>query len=1181
MRDAIAYARENGCLVVAAAGNGHSEATTYPASDMNTLAVAAIDTVGVLSDFSNYGVNIDVCAPGTDVYAPYTNGIYAWWSGTSFATPFVTAQAALILAVYPDSEQPTLVEAIKAAARNIDSWNPELVGKIGSGLTDPFASLMQVRGTVAAVQVATIGDVDAGESVDVPIELVGVSAATGGLIGFDLLVDYDQYLLTLTDIAQGEMLTECDWEYFQHRTDTGLVRLTAIADLANGPGQSSCTADRPGELARLRFTVNPAIWAACNQTPLRFFWNECGDNAFVGAADPSSLLISNEVYENGLPINQDTTFPGYSGAPDECLDAGGVNIRGIDFFHGGIEFSCDVPDENALVVYPTSYNLTVSPDDSVYGAVTVRERHGRNISFNFNSTNGLVDLPDLTLLPSTPDSIFFSVSAAGLLPGNYYDTIVVTTVDPAVNSPAYVPVRLTVQEDPIPQDSAFVWPDTLSFRAAFGSDPVMTSCVHIGTSGETKPYYTGLVGYPVFVSNYAHYGWTNDTTCVSVDPSGLAPGVYYNHILYFIDSVGNNLELVVRLLVEGDSILPTLATLQVGSIAGAEAGQAIEIPIEVTGVAADMELSAFDVTVAFDQYLLTLYEVEQGAWLTGCSWEYFSFRTDGGLVRLVGLADRSGNSTTPSCFVTGPGELAILRFIVEPDLWAPCLSTPVRFFWRDCGHNALVSNSYPWSLLISKDVYQDGQKLYPDTTFPNYTGATNECLDPGGINIRAVDFVHGQVEFACPPGDQPVLVVTPTAYTAQVVSGDTLYSSIFVRELHDDTIMFEVASATGFVQVPAYFTPQTTPDSTRFYIPTAGLAPGTYYDTLIVSGPGEVINSPVRVPVTIWVQPGPDPGGDSIYVWPDTLFFTASGATDPTITGCAFLGSSVDSIYYEAALAHDTFIPTFISDFDSLGMTNDTICVTVDPGDLDPGFYYNHISYNLAGTDISTELVVILTVEAGGGGGPDSAFVVWDTLYLNLPPYDSTVIVDYVHVLSTNAPAAYTIQPVGQLTFTTLLNDSSVTNDPFCCELSARFLDTGYYADTLEVRVLGVDNNPLLHIFTLLVTSDSEIVAWATPDTLHFTAEFGSEPYLADYVALYSKWGPVAYDAHILAGTDGWTFAEFPDDGSTISGSTNDTVLVAVSSTVMPPGTYHDLLRFDLNSTSRHVFVDLALTIEG
>ncbi len=89
MQNAIAYARDAGVLIVAAAGNGHTADAHYPASDLNVLAVAAMDTLNLLADFSSFGPHIDVCAPGTEILASHLESDYVWWGGTSFASPIV------------------------------------------------------------------------------------------------------------------------------------------------------------------------------------------------------------------------------------------------------------------------------------------------------------------------------------------------------------------------------------------------------------------------------------------------------------------------------------------------------------------------------------------------------------------------------------------------------------------------------------------------------------------------------------------------------------------------------------------------------------------------------------------------------------------------------------------------------------------------------------------------------------------------------------------------------------------------------------------------------------------------------------------------------------------------------------------------------------------------------------
>ncbi len=139
--DAIEFARNNNVLVVAAAGNDSSEVERFPASDSYTLAVAGLDSMNLKADFSNFNGKVDVCAPATRIYSPFTDSSYAWWDGTSFAAPFVAAQAALMFSVNPNLTWEEVVDAITGTAINIDSLNPAYEGMLGEGLIDPMAAL--------------------------------------------------------------------------------------------------------------------------------------------------------------------------------------------------------------------------------------------------------------------------------------------------------------------------------------------------------------------------------------------------------------------------------------------------------------------------------------------------------------------------------------------------------------------------------------------------------------------------------------------------------------------------------------------------------------------------------------------------------------------------------------------------------------------------------------------------------------------------------------------------------------------------------------------------------------------------------------------------------------------------------------------------------------------------------
>ena len=126
--------QESGSLFVAAAGNGNPATgkginidapggpRSYPANSTlpNVLTVAAVDQLGRLASFSNYGTtSVDLAAPGTNILSsipaqpaspgqPPCNPCWAWIAGTSMAAPHVSGVAALALSVMGGT--PTAVE---------------------------------------------------------------------------------------------------------------------------------------------------------------------------------------------------------------------------------------------------------------------------------------------------------------------------------------------------------------------------------------------------------------------------------------------------------------------------------------------------------------------------------------------------------------------------------------------------------------------------------------------------------------------------------------------------------------------------------------------------------------------------------------------------------------------------------------------------------------------------------------------------------------------------------------------------------------------------------------------------------------------------------------------------------------------------------------------------------------
>ncbi len=141
LRAAVDYACSHGALVVAATGNTGG-AVLYPAAYEPVLAVAATDQNDQVAYFSNRGPQVDVAAPGVDIYStwPWVTG-YFTKSGTSMATPHVSGVAALIWSGWPELSAAAVAHLIieTAVDVNVTGWDAET----GWGRVDAYRAVQR------------------------------------------------------------------------------------------------------------------------------------------------------------------------------------------------------------------------------------------------------------------------------------------------------------------------------------------------------------------------------------------------------------------------------------------------------------------------------------------------------------------------------------------------------------------------------------------------------------------------------------------------------------------------------------------------------------------------------------------------------------------------------------------------------------------------------------------------------------------------------------------------------------------------------------------------------------------------------------------------------------------------------------------------------------------------------
>lgn len=194
LRTTLAYARERGCLPVAAAGNSGNSYPNVPAAFDETFTVGGTNSRGFLTNFTTYGPFVDIVAPARDILSLRANGTdlygeiepeihiiddeYILANGTSMASPIVAGAAAMLMSFHPGLDIERVSDILRQSARDIvDPWDegnylPGYDTLSGWGRLDIAAAFDLLQAPAAFISTPENQQIDSGV-IDIAIGVTG------------------------------------------------------------------------------------------------------------------------------------------------------------------------------------------------------------------------------------------------------------------------------------------------------------------------------------------------------------------------------------------------------------------------------------------------------------------------------------------------------------------------------------------------------------------------------------------------------------------------------------------------------------------------------------------------------------------------------------------------------------------------------------------------------------------------------------------------------------------------------------------------------------------------------------------------------------------------------------------------------------------------------------------------
>ena len=575
--EVVAFARSQGVVVVVAAGNEGEETVAFPATDPNTIAVAAIDSLDRIADFSSYGSSIDVCAPGTWIYSTYQSGGWAWWSGTSFAAPFVAGQAALLKAVYPTATPEQIADVISNSAVDLSTVNPGYPGMIGTGLVDPPQAF----------------------SLYASLDFASISPDTLQFAGYqndEVLRSAGAYLFSGTGptpytaevLQTGDLFASLAGSRSGVSNDTVTV-LAEVMDLAPGTYYNTIRftvagVTQPVDLV-VSMTVESQQFGSISPDTILFV-GPSGIFTFAPIEDSAYLTSDNAPAQFVATVTDSVQFiylldsvgltDAYVGVgllPSMIL-APGTYYNHVTYTIEGVadpvdltvawEVTDETPGEpDSVWVQPSELTFIVDENDlamgPVYSDVQTVMIHSINepvpfVATTLDTINAFARLLD-TLGMTGDSAIVQIVAGSSFTEGTYYNTIQINAQ--GIAQSAYLTVRMIVTGDTVGSglSTVTVSPYAQAFNAPIDTPYVETGAVYLSTTKGASAYSAAVLGTADFIVLNDTTGMTEDSFYFEVNTgAGLPEGLYTDTIAFWVHGAAFNPQLAIVYLTTGDSV---------------------------------------------------------------------------------------------------------------------------------------------------------------------------------------------------------------------------------------------------------------------------------------------------------------------------------------------------------------------------------------------------------------------------------------------------------------------------------------------------------------------------------------------------------------------------------------------------------------------------------------------------